>query len=78
LKYILYFFQFRKKEEKKHIFELKIPIPDNFINNSLIKLFLGDNKDNNSYNLNTNPNFNFDNIKENLFEKLAHLVTKII
>ena len=78
LKYILYFFQFRRKEEKKHIFEVKIPIPDNFINNSLIKLFLGDNKDNNSYNLNTIPNFNLDNIKENLFEKLAHIITKII
>ena len=24
------------------------------------------------------PNFNLDNIKENLFEKLAHLVTKIM
>lgn len=39
MKYILSLFC-EKKEEKKHIFELKIPIPDNLINNSLIKLFL--------------------------------------
>jgi hypothetical protein len=42
LNYITSLFKFEKKEEKRHIFELKIPIPDNLINNSLIKLFLGD------------------------------------
>ena len=40
LKYIIALFYNKKKEEKRHIFELKIPIPDNLINNSLIKLFL--------------------------------------
>ena len=44
-KYIITFiFYEKKKEEKKNIFELKIPIGDNLINNSLIKFFLG-NKD---------------------------------
>jgi hypothetical protein len=75
IKYILYFFQFKKRDEKKHIYEIKIPIPDNFINNSLIKLFLGENKDNNVSNT---PNFNLDNLKENLFEKFAYIFTKII
>jgi hypothetical protein len=41
-KYFLSFIFFDKKEEKKHIFELKLPIPANLINNSLIKYFLGD------------------------------------
>jgi hypothetical protein len=41
-KYFLSFIFFDKKEEKKHIFELKLPIPTNLINNSLIKYFLGD------------------------------------
>ena len=44
IKYIItYIFSFFKKEEKneqRHIFELKIPIPDNLINNPLIKYFL--------------------------------------
>jgi len=31
-----------KLYEKKNIFEFKIPVPDNLINNSLMKLFLGD------------------------------------
>lgn len=40
IKYILSFFSFEKREEKRHIFELKIPIPENLINNPLIKMFL--------------------------------------
>jgi len=40
--YIIKLFKYEKIEEKKNIFEIKIPIPDNLINNSLIKLFLGD------------------------------------
>jgi len=40
--YIIKVFTYEKIEEKKNIFEIKIPIPDNLINNSLIKLFLGD------------------------------------
>lgn len=37
-KYILNFFS-QKREEKKNIYELKIPLPDNLISNTLIKLF---------------------------------------
>lgn len=42
INFIIKIFTYEKIEEKKHIFEIKIPIPDNLINNSLIKLFLGD------------------------------------
>ena len=41
--FIIKIFTLEKKNEKRHIFEIKIPIPDNLINNSLIKFFL-DNK----------------------------------
>lgn len=89
IKYILYFFQFRKREEKKHIFEIKIPIPDNCINNSLIKLFLGENNNTNNNNINDNsininnlskfiPALKFDNIKDNIFEKMVDIFNKFI
>lgn len=41
IKYILSFFSFKKREEKRHIFELKIPLPENLINNPLVKMLLG-------------------------------------
>jgi hypothetical protein len=41
IKYLFSFEFNQKKEEKKHIFELQIPIPDNILNNPLIKYFLG-------------------------------------
>jgi hypothetical protein len=41
-KYILNFFS-QKREEKKNIYELKIPLPDNLISNTLMKLFMGTN-----------------------------------
>lgn len=41
-KYMLNFFS-QKKEEKKNIYELKIPLPDNLISNTLMKLFMGTN-----------------------------------
>jgi hypothetical protein len=43
LKCISSFIFMEKKEEKKHIFEIKLPIPDNLLNNPLIKYFLGNN-----------------------------------
>jgi hypothetical protein len=39
---IFNYINIEKPYEKKNIFEFKIPIPDNLINNSLIKLFLGE------------------------------------
>jgi hypothetical protein len=41
IKYLFSFIYSQKMEEKKHIYELKIPIPDNILNNPLIKYFLG-------------------------------------
>lgn len=41
IKFIFSLDIYSKKEEKKNIFELQIPIPENIINNPLIKYFLG-------------------------------------
>jgi hypothetical protein len=41
IKYLLSFIYSQKVEEKKHIVQLQIPLPDNLINNPLIKYFLG-------------------------------------
>jgi len=41
IKYLFSFINNQKIEEKKHIIQLQIPLPDNLINNPLIKYFLG-------------------------------------
>jgi hypothetical protein len=78
LRYILFFIPFKKNEEKKNIYEIKIPIPDNFINNNLLKFFIGENKDlpikeNNPLNY-----FDKYNITDNLLEKIGDIMKKII
>jgi hypothetical protein len=78
LRYILFFIPFKKNEEKKNIYEIKIPLPDNFINNNLLKFFIGENKDlpikeNNPLNY-----FDKYNITDNLLEKIGDIMKKII
>jgi len=41
IKYLFSIIYSQKIEEKKNVFQLQIPIPDNIINNPLIKYFLG-------------------------------------
>jgi len=41
IKYLFSIIYGQKREEKKNIFQLQIPIPENIINNPLIKYFLG-------------------------------------
>ena len=40
IKYIISFFKNKENNDKRYIFELKIPIPNDLINNPLIKYFL--------------------------------------
>ena len=78
LKYILFFLPLKKREEKTHIYEIKIPLPDNFITNNLLKFFVGENND--TIIKENNPVNYFDkyNIKDNLLEKLSDIMKKFL
>ena len=78
LKYILYFIPFKKREEKRHIYEIKIPIPDNFINNNLLKFFIGENNETPIKENNIMRDFDKHDIKENLLEKISDIMKKFL
>jgi hypothetical protein len=78
LKYILYFVPFKKREEKRHIYEIKIPIPDNFLNNTLLKFFMGDNNETHVKENNIMHDFDKYDIKENLLEKISDIMKKFL
>jgi hypothetical protein len=78
LKYILYFIPFKKREEKRHIYEIKIPIPDNFINNNLLKFFIGENNETPLKENNIMRDFDKHDIKENLIEKISDIMKKFL
>jgi hypothetical protein len=66
--YIISLFKFEKKIEEKNVFEIKIPIPANLINNPLVKFFL-----NIQENENDSSFFSRTNLQKNDINPFLHL-----